>query len=101
MDTAGVGASDPDGRHDAGGDAVAKGGRRATVGLCGPAEGRVSGSQGRIWNRQTRWLGFMVGVDPTDAERLEHWRPDVSVPIVQTVGGHAEARGAFCGGRGT
>ena len=95
-----MGASDPDGGHDAGGDAGATGGGRAAVGLCGPAEGRVSGSRGRIWNRQIGWLGFMVGVDPTDAERLEHWRPDVSVPIVQTVGGHAEARGAFCGGRG-
>jgi hypothetical protein len=48
------------------------------------------------------WFGlacgvcWMVGVDPTDAERLEHWRPDVSVPTAQAVGGHAEARGALC-----
>jgi hypothetical protein len=49
------------------------------------------------WFGQACLVCCVVGVDPTDAERLEHWRPDVSVPTAQAVGGHAEARGALCG----
>ncbi len=49
----------------------------------------------RVWFGPVFLLCSLVGVDPTEQILSEQVRPEVSVPIAQAVGDHAEARGVL------